>query len=63
MSNPKYRNLSLPDEFVKEIERFIEKHPEAGFTSIAEFIKHSSRAYLEFRSELLRIREQNEASD
>lgn len=62
MSNqsPKYRNLSLPSEMVDEIEKYIEEHPEAGFTSIAEFIKFSVRAYLEFRDKLLESREKDQ---
>jgi len=51
-SSPKYRNLSLPTEMVEEIEKYISEHPELGFTSIAEFIKFSVRAYLEFRDRI-----------
>lgn len=54
--HPKYRNLSLPTEMVEEIERYISEHPELGFSSIAEFIKFSVRAYLEFRDRLLENR-------
>ena len=60
MSNIKYRNLSLSDDFVKEIEKFIKEHPELGFTSIAEFIRYSSRAYIEFRNTLLKRPLKNE---
>ena len=52
MSQIKYRNLSLPNEMVEEIEKFMAEHPEYGFTSIAEFIRYSVRTYIEFRSEL-----------
>ena len=60
MSTKKYRNLSLSDEFVKEIEKFIEEHPESDFTSIAEFIRYSVRAYIEFRKTLLKHPLKNE---
>jgi len=58
--HPKYRNLSLPTEMVEEIERYINEHPEAGFVSIAEFIRFSVRAYLEFRDRLLENKEKGQ---
>jgi len=62
MPQTRYRNLSLPDNFVREIEIFIEEHPELGFSSIAEFIKYSIRAYMEFRIALLSNPLKNEES-
>jgi len=59
-NRPKYRNLSLPTEMVEEIERYINEHPEAGFVSIAEFIRFSVRAYLEFRDRLLENKEKDQ---
>jgi len=63
MSNPKYRNLSIPDEMVNEIEVFIKNNPDLGFTSIAEFVKHCIRIYMEFRTHLLETEDKNKGSD
>jgi Arc/MetJ-type ribon-helix-helix transcriptional regulator len=60
MTSKRYRNLSLPEEFVREIERFIESHPELGFTSFSEFAKYSIRAYLQFGNVLLKPSMKNE---
>lgn len=46
MPDRKYRNLSMPAEFIGEVERFIKEHPEEGFTSMSEFAKASMRAYM-----------------
>lgn len=38
-----YRTIRLPEEMVKEIGKIRNKKPQLGFTSNAEFIKHSTR--------------------
>ena len=50
MSKPKpkrYRNLSMPAEFISEIERFIKDRPKLGYSSMSEFVKAATRAYME----------------
>ena len=42
----KYRNLSMPAEFISEIERFIKERPELGYSSMSEFVKAATRAYM-----------------
>lgn len=38
-----YRTVKLPIEMFEAIEVFIEKHPEYGYTSIADFVKDAVR--------------------
>jgi len=38
-----YRKISLKKELCDEIEKFIRKHPEYGFRSIAEFVEDAIR--------------------
>lgn len=42
-----YRQVSLPESFYGDIEIFLKKHPELGFTSVAEFVKASVREKIE----------------
>lgn len=42
----RYRNLSMPAEFIADIERFIKEHPEEGFTSMSEFAKRAMWLYM-----------------
>jgi hypothetical protein len=39
----RYRTVKLPIEMFEAIEVFIEKHPEYGYTSIADFVKDAVR--------------------
>ncbi|MCS7119554.1 MAG: ribbon-helix-helix domain-containing protein [Archaeoglobaceae archaeon] len=48
-----YRGITLPMELIEEIENLIEKHPELGYTSLAEFVKDAIRSKLfDLKSEL-----------
>ena len=38
-----YRQVSIPDEFYKEIEKFIKTNAKEGYTSLAEFVKVAIR--------------------
>jgi len=40
-----YSTVSLPRELHERIKRALEEHPEWGFSSVAEFIRASIRAY------------------
>ena len=42
-----YRQVSLPENFYTDMENFIERHPELGYTSVAEFVKASVREKIE----------------
>ena len=42
-----YRQVSLPESFYEDMEIFLKKHPELGFTSIAEFVRVSVREKIE----------------
>lgn len=42
-----YRQVSLPENFYADMENFIERHPELGYTSVAEFVKASVREKIE----------------
>jgi hypothetical protein len=49
MSKPeqKFRQASLEAEFVKEIEDFIDEHPEADFKSVAEFVQEAAKLHMQ----------------
>ena len=47
----KYRNLSMPAEFIHMIEIFLEKNPELGYTSMSEFVKAAIRSYMKICQE------------
>lgn len=47
----KYRRVSLKKELVDTIEKFIKKHPEFGYRSIAQFVEDAIRE----RAEKIRI--------
>ena len=42
-----YKQVSLPEEFYDDIMKFIQKHPELGYTSVAEFVKVAIREKME----------------
>jgi len=46
MPDRKYRNLSMPSEFIREMEKFIEDHKELGFSSLSELAKTAIRDYM-----------------
>ena len=39
----KYRTLSIPEELYDEVEEYIKKHPEKGYTGVTEFFKEALR--------------------
>ena len=39
----KYRTLSIPEELYDEVEEYIRKHPEKGYTGVTEFFKEALR--------------------
>lgn len=43
----KYQTISLPKNLSQKIQELINKHPELGYTSIAEFVKEAIRTRLE----------------
>jgi len=42
-----YRKISLPDEMIQEVEKFIIEHPELGHKTIADFVKSAIRLRIE----------------
>lgn len=42
-----YRQVSVPDAFYEEVEKFLQKHPELGYTSLAEFVRVAVREKME----------------
>ncbi|WP_156786005.1 ribbon-helix-helix domain-containing protein [Archaeoglobus veneficus] len=46
MGERKYVTLKLPEEFVDMVKRFIDEHPEWGYTSVPEFVKEAIRDYI-----------------
>ena len=42
-----YRKVSIPEEFWKRIENIVNKHPEYGYSSVAEFVKEAVRRRLD----------------
>lgn len=42
-----YRQVSIPDEFYKEIDKFIKTNAKLGYTSLAEFVKVAIREKIE----------------
>jgi len=51
MPERKYRNLSMPAEFITLIEIFLNDHPELGYTSMSEFVKSAVRSYMKIYQE------------
>lgn len=49
----KYRNLSIPSEFIAVLEKFLKDHPELGFTSMSEFVKAAVRSFMRQQITLL----------
>lgn len=42
-----YKQVSIPEELYDSIEKFIGRHPELGYVSIAEFVKTAIREKIE----------------
>lgn len=42
----RYKTVTLPEPLLKEIEDFINKHPELGYGSITDFIKDAARDHM-----------------
>lgn len=47
MKKPDFRSISIKDEFADDIEKFIQRHPQLGYRSIASFLEDSARRRLE----------------
>jgi len=43
----KYRKISLPEPLLDKIRKLIDDHPELGFTSVSDFVKHATIEKLE----------------
>ncbi len=41
-----YVNLKLPKDMIELVRKFIEEHPEWGYTSVPEFVKEAIRDYI-----------------
>jgi len=50
MGRKKYRTVSLPEEFFDKIQDHVKKHPELGYTGVADFIRGVVRENLEEES-------------
>lgn len=42
-----YKSLTLPEAFLKEIEKIITDNPELGYTTVTEFAKDAIRQRIE----------------
>lgn len=42
-----YKQVSIPEELYESIQKFINKHPELGYASVAEFVKTAVREKIE----------------
>jgi Arc/MetJ-type ribon-helix-helix transcriptional regulator len=49
---PKFSQVSLPAELVKEIEDFIVEHPEAPYKSVDEFVQEAARLHMQKLGEI-----------
>jgi len=38
----KYKHISLPEPLINRIRNLIDNHPELGFTSPTDFVKHAT---------------------
>lgn len=46
-STSKYRNVALPEPLIDRIKQLIEEHPERGFISVSDFVRHATIEKLE----------------
>ena len=46
---PNWKTISLPEEMLIEIEKFIEENPEYGYSSVSAFVATAIRAYEDYR--------------
>ena len=44
---PKWRKISLRNELIERVERIIEKRPDLGYTSVADFVADAIRRRLD----------------
>jgi hypothetical protein len=47
MAEPKFRRVNLEAELIKEIEDFLDEHPEATYKSIDEFVQEAARLHIQ----------------
>ena len=47
MPDKKYRNISMPKEFVAVMENFIKDHKELGLSSLSELAKRAIQEYMD----------------
>jgi metal-responsive CopG/Arc/MetJ family transcriptional regulator len=45
-----YTSISLPKKFIERIRKYIEAHPEEGYSSITDFIKEATRKHIHAKS-------------
>lgn len=53
-----YRTVKLPSKMLEAIETLIEKHPECGYSSIADFVKDSIRQHYCWHVHKIRFKEE-----
>lgn len=41
-SKSNYTNVGLPTPLAERIKKYIAKHPEKGFTSVSDFVRHAT---------------------
>lgn len=41
-----YRTLSIPEDLYRDVEEFINEHPEKGYAGVTEFFKEALRKHL-----------------
>jgi len=47
---PEWKTISLPKEMLEEIRKFIDDHPEYGYSSVSDFVTTAIRAYGDYRT-------------
>ena len=50
-----YRTLSLPESLVNQVEEYIRKHPEKGYTGVTEYVKEAIREKISKESEIREV--------
>lgn len=56
---PKWKTISLPEEMIKEIDKYIKDHPEYGYTSVSAFVRMAINAFREYQN-ILKQKEHGE---
>jgi len=49
---PKFSQVNLPAELVKDIEDFIDEYPEAIYKSVGEFVQEAARLHMQKLGEI-----------